>query len=187
MMFSFPRGPSPVLLMLMFFVPVDSVLSQDSEPEIRPEMQPLTHYLGTWDSEFQIVNQRDNQTPKIYRGTVKAEWTVGGGFLEQTGVNTLDMGSKPFEFKTLMGFDKQTGDFEFHYFYSSGDAYRSRATWDEEKKIMTSVRQDQAGQTVRIVADFSEPDTEHWTILVLDIQGRTKMEIKGTNRRRKSE
>ena len=182
---SFPVRPI-VLANLFVLATVSVACAQGSGPDIKPELDPLKNYLGTWDSEFQILNDQTNQTPRTYKGTATGKWIVGGAFMEQSGINILNENSKPMEFKTLMAFNKETKNFDYYYFYSSGEVIKGVASWNEEKKTMTTVRREKNGQSVTITADFSKPNHESWTIVIKGSDGQVRMKIVGKNRKRLS-
>lgn len=150
-------------------------------------LEPLKHYLGTWESEFQIESANAGNSPQTFNGTVTGKWSVGNGFLEQSGLYILNDQGKPLEIKTMMAFDKVSGQFDFYYFYSSGQAFKAKAKWDPDRKVMTSVRRDKTeGQTVEIVADFSKSNEESWRIVIKDQDDQVKLKITGKNKRKKS-
>lgn len=173
---------TPVLFMAGYGPAQDASSKQD----IRPDLVPLKGYLGEWESEFRIIGANANESPNVYRGKVSGKWSVGGQFLEQSGSYYLNDSQPPLKIKTLMAFNKDDGDFDFYYFYSSGQVFKSKASWDSSRKIMTSIRSDgKSGDITEIIADFSKPHVESWKILIKDSSSNVKLKIEGTNRKLK--
>ncbi len=153
----------------------------------QPEREALNHYAGTWDSQFTIRPLSDHDEPKSFGGVVEAGWIVGERFLEQTGTYQMGDGSQPLVIKTIMSWDNAQQCYRYDYYISSGEIRRSTGRWDTDKKTMTSRFDDDAdGRVTTIVADFSRPGVENWSIETRNREGQTVLRVEGANTRRNS-
>ena len=154
---------------------------QDSDLEV------LQHYEGMWDCEFSIESQTNKDDIKKFTGVVEGKWILGDKFLDQTGKYTLDDSSPALIIKTMMSFDKKHQRYQYDYFFSSGEVQRSFGQWDNVAKTMTSkMVPDKNGNTTTIVADFSQPDIESWTIETRNRDGELTTRMVGKNTRKKA-
>ena len=154
--------------------------------EVKPQLKPLEHYAGTWDSEFQVINPQSSDSPKVFKGTVTGRWSVARAFMDQTGNYNLGSGD-PLTVKTMMAYNKSTRRFDFYYFYSSGEIMKGETTWSADQKIMTTISKDNKGQqTIDITADFSKPGEESWLMVLKNAETKkVVLKVKGKNIRRK--
>ena len=144
----------------------------------------LKNYEGNWETEFSIVPQSLAAEPTNFTGRVEGKWSVGGKFLEQTGTYLLTENATPLVIKTMMSFDETQERYQYDYFTSSGDVTRSFGKWDEASKTMTSTMTEEGdGKVTTIVADFSQPGIEKWTIETKNAEGKSTAKIVGTNTR----
>ena len=174
--------PSVWIGIVWLWCPVAALSSHVQAQE--NSLQPLEYYVGKWKCDFTIEATAGDNPPVVFAGHVDAQWILNDQFLEQTGSYTPSSGSQPMVIKTLLGWDKQTRQFRFDYFTSGGEVYRSYGNWDAARKTMTStMTPNDAGETTIIVADFSVPDVESWTIQTRNRNGQVTARIAGRNQR----
>ena len=175
-------------LCLVLLVPFGQLLAPaDTSVDRGSDLGVLKHYEGTWDCVFKIESTTDADPPKQFTGVVEGKWVVGDRFLEQTGRYQLSEDSSPLVIRTMMSFDQKQSRYQYDYFTSSGEVHRSYGKWDKSAKTMTSTITDSDGKVTTIVANFSNPDVEKWTIETKDRDGQSTIKLIGTNKRRQDE
>ena len=142
-----------------------------------PELQALSHYLGTWDV---VVTTGDSP---FKRGTSTARWILGGKFLQQTGSIASADGKQTLETTTLMTYDQEEKRYRMWTFLSDGVPSEWSGNWDEQTRTMTTVRRG-GGTVTTTTANFPGGGVEEWTMVVKNGDGGVVAELSGRNTRR---
>jgi hypothetical protein len=139
-----------------------------------PELEVLNHYLGTWG-----VTIGDGTT----KAEANARWILLGRFLQRTTTLQPSDGAEKVELTTLITYVPEDQMYRSWMFSSNGVTAQGEATWDETKKVMTSVLRDSdSDNTTTITSNFAQADIETWNIVVTDRAGKTVLEVGGVNR-----
>ena len=147
------------------------------------QREVLDHYVGEWDVEFTLEATDANNTDQEFSGSVVGKWIVEKNFVDQTG--RYSVGDQQIVIKTIMSFDADRDEYHFWYFLSDGQIRESIGKWNQEKMTMTSEMKDpNSDNVVTIVADFSKPGVESWTIDTKRVDGKTISRIRGVNTKR---
>jgi hypothetical protein len=151
-----------------------------------PELQPLNHWAGRWDTAMTIKPNADLPSGASVKGTATGEWIHGGRFLRQTWAVTPGAGFPPLSGSTVMTYDPRQRAYRSWSFISTGFALENRGTWDAKARTMTWTGQDtQSGRTMITRATFADGGTETWSIVEKDKDGQVVSESTGRNTRRK--
>jgi hypothetical protein len=152
--------------------------ANDKRSDQVPELAALEHYAGSWESETDSANL------PFTKGKVTAQWILGGRFLQQS-VEVID-GSADWKYLSLMTYDPEKKVYRTWIFLSDGSTMETEGTWDENRRVMTSVgRKDANGGHSITTADFSEAGVEKWKIAYKDQNGTVVTEISGKNTRQR--
>ena len=121
------------------------------------ELDVLSRYVGDWNLAF------DADDP-FSRGTLTAEWTLDGAYLEQQGQLTARFVPKDVKIRTLTTYDADTKQYKRWAFLSNGRRMTYAGTWDSKTSTMVweSERLEaKSGQTVRTKSTeaFRDEDT----------------------------
>ena len=150
------------------------------------ELAPLSRWVGRWDVVSTIKPGVDVAQETKSKGTERAEWVMGGRFLKQDWVIEAGDGVSSLSGSTLMTYDSRKKTYHSWMFYSSGAVVECDGTWDEASKSMTwTSKEEEGGRVTTIKATFPDDATEKWSIVGKDRDGKTLIEVVGTNTRKK--
>lgn len=164
------------------------VQAQPGPAQEVPELQVLSHWIGTWDIDMTVKVGADAAKVSRTKGKATAKWILDGRFVQQTG--TLEagdgMGMPAMKVTTLMTYDQAKKAYRSWMFYSTGTVSESEGSWAAKTRTMTTTSRDADNNwNTTIKATFPDPATEVWQILVKDGAGKVIVEVNGKNTRRK--
>lgn len=151
-----------------------------------PELQALDHWIGTWDVDMTVKPNGESPKGMRAKGAATAEWILDGRFVQQTGSFESADGVRTMQIRTLMTYDPRKKVYRSWSFLSNGVVTQSEGTWDARSRTLTSTSRDpESGATTTTEATFTDNDTEQWSMVAKDREGKVVNETTGTNTRRK--
>jgi hypothetical protein len=149
-----------------------------------PELQPLNHYVGSFETEMTIKPNPGLPNGARTRGKATGEWILDGRFMRQTWTAEAAEGIPRLSGVTLMTYDPRQRTYRSWIFYSNGASGESQGAWNAQTRTMTwTMRDAESGGTVVTTATFAEGGDETWSIVEKDRDGKVRSEITGKTRR----
>lgn len=122
----------------------------------------------------------------IYKGSNAAEWVLNGYFVRQTFVHECTDRPSKIEGTVTMSYDLAKKSFRKWIFASNGQMTEYAGVWDTKSRTMTWAHEDASGGVSRVQrTTFIDNDTENWTEVIKNPDGKVIAELSGTNKRRK--
>ena len=132
-----------------------------------PAYAVLDKFLGTWDSQVEMVATDGKKSMQASRNTF--EWDLHGRFLKDAGG---DVGGAT-SFLGLWSYDPQAKRYESWYFQGpSGQTLHITYAWDDKNQTLTGTQDLGGGMTLEAKDRFLDQDHYDWSIVVKDKEGR---------------
>lgn len=169
----------PLVLLLMAVTVGHAVdlMAEDGPSKDVPELQALSHYIGTWDV---AITSRDSALSK---GESTSTWILDGRFVQQTGVLRSDDGADVLKVTTVMTYDTERKKYRMWSFLSNGATSEALGTWDAKTRTMTSTAT-QDGMTTTTTARFMDNGLEEWMFITTNQNKEVVSRFGGSNTRR---
>jgi len=155
---------------------------EPTEIQQSPELKVLQRFIGSW--EQQVVSKPAQWTPqKQTMGlTTKCEWILGGRMLQSKG----EWSPGGIETLILMTYDAEKKVYRQWYFDSKGIIPRGEelGKWDEATKTLTWTGRLGNGITKTGVTRFIDKDTNEWTVVFKDSDGKVLLDMEGKAKRK---
>ena len=154
----------------------DSTVATGPSPDV-PELQALHHYAGQWEDE--IAGKPGK------RRTETAEWILQGRFLRQSWTSEGEDNLPPASGLTLYTFDPALQRYRSWAFLATGSVIENEGAWDAASQTFSwSHPVSDTADTVITTASFVDEQTQTWSIVKIDAQGKILREVAGRSLRR---
>ena len=154
----------------------DTIVAAGPAPGF-PELQPLHHYAGQWEDE--IAGKPGK------RRTETAEWILQGRFLRQTWTSESEDNLPPASGITLSTFDTTLQRYRSWAFHAAGSVIENEGEWDAATQTFSwSHPVPETTDKIITTASFLDEQTQTWSIVKIDAQGKILREVAGRSLRR---
>ena len=164
--------------LLVFLLAGQIVSGQESAPDIKSALAPLSRFTGTWEKQFTIYKSEWSPEEQTKSGTHTGAWILDERHLQETGRD-----SDGRNYMSVYSYDAAAKAYRASVFQSNGNTLQMSGQWDAESNTFTWSHEVADGIRMVGTYKFVKPDQFNFSYIAKNQDNKVFFRLEGTGTR----